>query len=71
MAKVTFKKSRTISNVAAVNMTMPTYKTREAARKVATKIRSAGLSVTQPAKTESGWAFKVKHIGGTLTITKR
>lgn len=71
MAKVTFKKSRTVSNVAAVNMTMPTYKTREAARKVATKIRSAGLSVTQPVKTENGWQLNVKHVGGTLTITKR
>jgi hypothetical protein len=71
MAKVTFKKSRTDSNIANVNAVMPTYKTRDAARNVAKSIREAGLSVTQPVKTESGWQFNVKHIGGTLTINKR
>lgn len=68
MAKVTYKKNRSDKtvNLAAV-ATLPAYRTRDEARAVANRLRSAGVNPTTPAKTADGWRVSAKHVGGTLS----
>lgn len=68
MAKVIYKKSRSDKavNLAAV-ATMPAFRTRDAARAVANKLRAAGVTPTTPTKTADGWRVTAKHNGGTLS----
>ena len=68
MAKVIYKKSRGVSsvNLAAV-ATLPAYRTRDAARAVANRLRAAGVTPTTPTKTADGWRVAAKHSGGTLS----
>ncbi|MCL6318700.1 hypothetical protein EXT67_20570 [Pectobacterium atrosepticum] len=68
MAKVTYKKSRGDSsvNLAAV-VSLPAYRTRDAARAVANTLRAAGVTPTVPVKTADGWRVTAKHSGGVLS----
>jgi hypothetical protein len=68
MATVIFKKSAPISIAATASI--PAYRTREQARGFAGAMRSKGVQPTAPAKNESGWQVKPKHVGGTLSIKR-
>lgn len=66
MATIIYKSSKS-----AVAVTLPTFRTREQARSVASKIRAAGVIPTTPTKTANGWIVTAKHNGGTLSLNNQ
>lgn len=68
MAKVTYKKSSGLAPTGiAASYILPAYRTRDAARAVANRLRAAGVTPTTPTKTADGWRVTAKHSGGTLS----
>lgn len=64
MTKVINKSAKTsIADVAAV----PNFRTRDAARAFAGRMRSAGVAPSSPVKGSDGWQVKAKFEGGTLS----